>query len=177
MLRRAVNLIFLLLAGAPGAHAAEIVFLVGHQNGQVVQLEPDGQFFHVAIRYRGKWLHAHPHAGVELVDSVLPYGDGFMVMRHDGVPEPDAAAVAAWLGKSFDRTFRWDSTEATYCTRLVAELLGIPPRPMQFTSPMWEKFVGVSRGGLGLSPDELAEELFARGFRPVKHCERALEIL
>lgn len=47
-----------------------VAFLqVRNYHGQVVQLEPGGQFAHMAISFKGMWLHAHPLKGVELVST------------------------------------------------------------------------------------------------------------
>lgn len=170
MLRRGLSLIWLIFVVNSG-FAAEVVFVVGHRDGRLVQLEPDGRFFHVAIRYQGRWLQAHSHNGVELVDTILPFGDGFQILRHPDVPEPSSAQIEAWLGKGFDQSYSWDCATATYCTRLVANLLGVPPRPMTFDAEVWARYGMAPRGALGLSPDELHAELIARGFRPVSRCE------
>src|SRR5690349_15065403 len=114
------------------ALAAEVAFLEERLGGHLVQLEPNGRFFHVAIRYGDKWFHAHPHGGVTLIDDLDRYGDQIVVLRNDSVPGPTPAQVRRWLGKGFDTDFSWNNPYGTYCSRLVAEILGVPPQPMEF---------------------------------------------
>lgn len=166
------SLIFLvvlvLLPMARGVLAAEVVFLEIHdREGKPIQLEPEGRFAHVAIRTGEKWLHAYPYEGVTLIDDFGDYGHAYMRMRNSSIPDPSPEKIKAWLGKPFDHLFLWDNPMATYCSRLVADLLDIAPRPMDFDSSYWRTVQGAPKGRLGLSPDELFVELWRRGFRPV----------
>jgi len=154
----------------PRAFAAEVVFIEVHQNGHPLVLEPGGRFFHVAIRYNGKWLQAHPRGGVTLVKDIRPYGDKFVVLRNTEIADPNPLPVFLWLGKPFDYTYAWDNPEATYCSRLVAELLGVPPQPMSFAAEIWKNHFHKPEGEPGLSPDKLYKELLKRGFK-VSPCE------
>lgn len=155
--------------------AAEVAFLELHSaDGRPVQLEPGGRFGHVAIRYRGQWLHAHPHCGVELTDSLEEYGDQVVVIKNEARPEPTDEQVLIWLGKPFDRTYRWDNPIATYCTRLVAELLGVKPTPMLFSSELWQNHFMRTVGTPGLSPDELYRALLEQDFHVQPNCETEL---
>lgn len=155
------------------ASAVEVAFLEFHtDDGQVVELEPGGRYLHVAIRVGGQWLHAHTHQGVVLVDTLEPYGHRIIRLVNHTIPDPKPEMVATWLGKPFDRTYSWYNPEATYCTRLVADLLGISPQPMTFASRHWKNSSMIPVGQLGLSPDDLFWILRTRGFSIKAHdCE------
>ncbi|HMN68758.1 MAG TPA: hypothetical protein PKC28_09505 [Bdellovibrionales bacterium] len=156
--------------------AAEVAFIAKKSDGKLVELEPGGHFLHVAIRVGDQWLHAHTWRGVELVDSIRDFGDEFVYMANPSVPEPGAEQVRAVLGKPFDMDFRWYEHGKTYCTRLIAELLDVKPRPMKFTGLYW-RTIGVKPGHRepGLSPDELFDELARRDFTPGGRCEDFLQ--
>jgi len=171
MLHWAISLILFSITTWP----AEVVFIEAHDQGRLIQLEPNGRFYHVAIRYQNQWLHAHPHRGVDLVEDITPYGDKFLVLHNSAVPDPSPEFVAAWLGKPFDRGYHWNNPIATYCTRLIAEILGVAPRPMWFEAPHWARHQGSRRGEPGLSPDELFKELIGRNFFPSADCSGDLE--
>ena len=157
--------------------AAEVVFMEVHKDGQVIQLEPNGRFYHVAIRYKDQWLHAHTHRGVDLVKHIKPYGDRFVLVRNSSVPDPGPEFVTQWLGKPFDRGYHWDNPLATYCTRLIADFFGVEPQVMLFQAPHWAQHFTRHSREKGLSPDELYEALIARGFTPHADCEMDLESL
>ena len=171
MSRRAIVLLLVIFWFFP-AFSAQVVFIEVDQNGRRIELEPGGRFFHVAIRYGKYWLQAHPHGGVTLVKDIKPYGDRFTYLSDPSVPEPNADYVLRWLGKPFDYTYRWDNSEANYCTRLVAEALGVSPQPMDFSAAIWERHFVRPQGEPGLSPDKLYSALLERGFKP--SCEGVL---
>lgn len=171
-------LIFILLLG-PAARALDVAFVEIHdQNGQPTQLEPDGRFMHIAVRIGTQWLHAHSENGVDLVDDIYEYGDKVVILRNPRVVEINRADFAHWLGKGFDFTYSWTNKHATYCSRLIAELLVIPPQPMQFKAKIWNTHIYRDQaiGEPGLSPDDIFRVLLGRGYRPVIYdCERRLE--
>lgn len=158
------------------AYGATVAFLeLRFADGKLVQLEPGGRFAHVAIKAGNKWLHAHTERGVDLVEDIRHYGADVVYLTNDSYPEPSEEYIRSWLGKPFDRAFRWYYKAANYCTRLVATWLGVQPRPMGFSAEAWKNMPSAPRGRVGLSPDELFEELIQRGFTPVKQCEELLE--
>jgi hypothetical protein len=171
---RQVLVPLLLLIICASAPAAQVAFLEVIEDGKTVQLEPGGQFFHVAIRYKDKWLHAHTYHGVSLVESLDRYGDNAVVLTNSNVPDPSDELVAKLLGRKFDFSFRWNDPESTYCTKLVAEILGVPPRPMTFAAPIWQTLPHGNSGELGLSPDELFHDLVNRGYTVLPDCETPL---
>src|SRR6266404_5567871 len=151
-------LMFLNLYLGMNSHAAEVAFLEIHdRNGRPVQLEPGGRFMHVAIRIGDKWLHAHSRAGVELFDDLDEVGNRALILRNRSVPEPTWIDYQHWLGKSFDFRYSWTRPDATYCSRLVADLLGVAPLPMEFAAEIWKDHVyrEEALGTKGLSPDDL----------------------
>jgi hypothetical protein len=154
--------------------AAEVVFIEVHKDGHAIQLEPNGRFYHVAIRYKNQWLHAHTHRGVDLVNDIRPYGDRFLIVKNSLVPDPSPEFVEQWLGKPFDRGYHWDNPLATYCARLIADLFSIEPQVMLFQAPHWAQHFNRHSRERGLSPDELYEALIARGFKAKTDCETDL---
>lgn len=181
-MQRVIYVILLLLGSLSHfAAAVEVAFVEAYKDGKMIQLEPGGRFYHVAIRVGHQWIHAHPHKGVDAVDDLELYGHKFYYLHHDLIPEPSRQWAQARLGMPFDRTYSWDNPGATYCTRFIAEYLGIQPQAMRFDGGHWRVPENVARGELdsrgkqGLSPDELYAELVNRGFTPVSRCEDFLE--
>ncbi len=174
MLHRIICLILLTFLCVP-ALAARVVFIELHKDGKPVELEPRGSFFHVAIRYKGMWLQAHSQGGVTLVDDIRPYGDVFLVLENKDYPEPSDEFVKQWLGKPFDFGYTWDSPHSNYCSRLVAQVLGVPPQRMSFASAIWKDHYRKPLGKPGLSPDKLFHELLQRGFKAIP-CQHELEV-
>src|SRR6185437_157550 len=90
---RMLKLIIVLVA-AWYASASDVAFLEYYlPDGRPVQLEPGGRFMHTAIRYRGHWLHAHPHRGVELIDDLFEYGHAVQILHNPDIPEPTPEQV------------------------------------------------------------------------------------
>jgi hypothetical protein len=100
-----------------------------------------------------------------VVDSILPFGRAIAMLENPAVPDPTLPQVAPLIGLPFDPTFTWGRTDSTYCSRFVAELLNIPPQPLEHGNP----------GELGLSPDDLYRALLKLGFTPVRRCVRLLQ--
>ena len=166
--------IFLFLISAQ-ALASEVAFLeVNGRDGKPIQLEPGGRFMHVAIRYKSQWLHAHAQGGVELVDSLKGFGDKILYLENPNIPDPAYEDFEYWLGRRFDYTYTWGNPIATYCTRLLAELLNIEPAGMNFDSGHWglHAYREEAIGKVGLSPDDLYKILIDLGYNP--ECERRL---
>lgn len=134
-------------------------------SGNLVVYESGGEFAHIAISYRGQWLHAHPYGGVQLSKDIHSVGFlDFVILENPTLPEPDSRFVQAQLQKKFDVFASWTDPMRTYCSKLIAQFFGVRPRVMSFSSKDW---VGLNppRGQLGLSPDDLYRELInQRGF-------------
>lgn len=124
--------------------------------GHLVQLEPDGRFAHVAISYHGDWLQALPYWGVQLVttEQLKKVGTIAEIVTLQAGPEPSSQYVDSVLGKPYDYEYTW-SDDAFYCSKLVAKILNIPPRPMTFDPHLWPPQFQKYNGRPGMSPDTL----------------------
>lgn len=153
----------------PAYGAVEVAFIeVRDHQDQLVQLEQNGRFAHVAISYKGQWLHAHPYHGVELssLDALEKMGKIIRVFIQDAL-EPSRPQLESYLGQPYNRSFEW-SGQGFYCSQLVAKLLNIAPEPMKFYGDIWR---GWTPGDLGISPDDLYR-LLEKRFR--YRCESVL---
>lgn len=171
------QLIFMSLATYADSRPVEVAFLIAYDHyGNPIRSERGGRFSHVAISYRGQWLHAHPKTGVELTDNLHEYGSVEEVLTHPDWKEPNIAQVLRWLGKPFDLDLDWFNPDSTYCSKLVGQLLGLHPHNMKFTGDIrW----GYSHlvGKKGMSPDYIHRELKRRGFvRQNIQCSQLLQI-
>lgn len=144
------------------AHArVTIAFLeVRNYYGDLVQLEKDGRFAHMAISYKGLWMHAHPLKGVEVVTEEKLQKIGLIKERIElpDVEDISAEQAAKFLGKPFDNKYSWDD-HAIYCAELVGKLLGLRPTPMSFDADFWPDQYKALNGELGMSPDDIYQLL------------------
>ena len=172
-------LFFLLLLPFCVSAKVDIAFIVmKDRQGQILQLEPQGQFAHIAISYQGQWLHSHPYRGVEIIstESLEHMGTLRKIITISDLDSLDEALVKPLIGKAYDTEYAWND-ERIYCSELVAKLLKIEPLPMSFSSPFWSDGFQKIRGELGLSPDDIYKNLKARGYRdrsPSLLCSKAL---
>jgi len=119
-------IIFLLVPLTASAEV-EVAFIeMRTPDGKTLQLERGGRFAHIAISYRGKWLHAHPFYGVEIVESEKLERIGVIkeVWTVSGLTSLDREEVARFIGKPFDSSYSW-SDEKIYCSELVGKCSGI----------------------------------------------------
>lgn len=132
--------------------------------GETVQLEAGGQFVHVAISYKDRWLHAYPPKGVEEITSeeLEKIGRIKVILNRSDADPLTEKQVRKFLGKPYDWSFSWGN-ESIYCAELVGKLLNIEPLPMTFSSAFWPPIYR-RIDGLGLSPDDLFKLLPSRGF-------------
>jgi len=155
---------------------AKVAFVqILNPQGAVVQLEPGGSYAHIAISYKGAWLHAHPYRGVEIISSEQLAKMGVVdVMTVTDTPEPSEAQIRKVLGKPYDLDFRWEG-EKYYCSKLVGKLLNLEPLPMNFSSALWRNHPSTNRRR-GLSPDDIFQELLRRGENPshLSFCSKVL---
>ena len=133
--------------------------------GQIVQLEPDFFYAHVAIKVDHRWLHANPRSGVEIISTekleklgkikevLVSFQDEFD-FSSDG---------SSFLNKPFDHEYSW-SDDKIYCAELVAKMLKISPSPMHFDEQFWPPFFQKYEGLPGASPAKLYRELKRRGY-------------
>lgn len=156
---------------APSWAAQVALFSVPQMDDRpTLELEPNGRFFHVALSYRGGWLHAHPTRGVEFVSSVSELGSHVEIWENPNVPDPKKRWVQRELRKPYDPLFRWEDRSTTYCSKLVGRFLKIPPTVMTFLGQFWRASARPEWarlphpvGALGLSPDEIAHWLRGPG--------------
>ena len=126
------------------------------------------RFEHVAISVGSGWLHADSPDGVSYVARLESIGVPSVVLANQALPDFEIERVRALIGLPYDRHFRWDDRESSYCAKLVGQLLAIAPSPMRFRAPGWRGIRGLPMGEPGLSPDEVYEVLRRkRDFRPV----------
>ena len=154
MIRVAIAL--LLLASAP-AQAVEILFFgIQRSNGSWLELEKGSRMVHLAISYQGGWLHAHPLTGVAVSYELQAYGKIIAHASNSEADDPSEQRVEPWVGLKYDHGYRWND-EAFYCSELVGKLLGLAPRPMDFSAPVWQGRVPST--DLGISPQGVYNDL------------------
>lgn len=138
-----------------------------------VQLENQGQFAHVAISYKGQWLHTHPYWGVQLMtpEELSALGLIRIIQLNNGL-EPTDAEVKSLLGKAYDQSFKWEG-EKYYCSKLVGKLLKMQPTVMKFDAAIWNDKKNLPKDELGLSPDDIFFELIKKGAREVSMCTKS----
>lgn len=149
------------------AQAVEVAFFRQYTpSGELVRYD-GGEFAHIAISYRGQWLHAHPYGGVQLSENLEKIGMlDYVVLQNPRYPEPSLEFVQGEFRKEFDVLASWKDQGRTYCSKLVGMFFGIPPQKMSFASKDWQNIV-TPKGQLGLSPDDVYEHLLAKkGFKP-----------
>lgn len=130
------------------------------QDGQYLSLETGGRLYHVAIQYGDRWLDAHPFEGVREVNDVHSLGHLYSVIELDrDIP---SGKYIIEMGKTFSTTDEWSNNKTTYCSKMVAQILDIPPSQM------------TTRAGLGISPDRLYHALKREPHREVRTCSSIL---
>lgn len=181
MLRFVYSLIFLALLQPLSAQAEITVAFIEARwpDGKLVQLEQHGRFYHVAISYKGGWLHAYPTKGVERIEahelSKVGYVAEYITLK--GSPDLTEAQVQKFLGKPFDRTYSWEDG-SYYCSELIAKILGLEPKPMDFPKDTWPESYWKYQGRPGISPDDVYQQLMSQGYDPHLHqtqCSNLLE--
>ena len=134
------------------------------QKGQLIQLESDFYYAHVAIKVHDRWLHANPRTGVEMVTEqrLETLGKIKEILETD-LDELNVEAISGFIHKPFDNEYSW-SDEKIYCAELVAKLLDVAPSPMHFDSKYWNPWFQKYEGLPGASPGKLYQVLLARGY-------------
>lgn len=132
--------------------------------GELIRLEPGGQFFHLALQLEDRrWIHVHSH-GVEILADLHKIGLPAVILTNLEAPAISLEDAQRFVGLPFDHTYSWSDLLSTYCAKLVAQLLRIEPLPMTFATNFWSNRGLSSRNGLGLSPDDIFADLKGRGF-------------
>lgn len=164
--------LFLLCFSCASFAQVEVMFLrVKQGNGQFIEMEPGGKFAHVLVSYNGKWIHAHPSNGVELVADPLKFGTAAEILVHPELNEPKPELVREVLGKPYSLHAPWEDRSAFGCSKFAGHLfrfLGVKPSIMRFEAAYWKqkqfRNLKLPVGQLGLSPDDLYGELRGKGF-------------
>ncbi len=169
LLKKTILLIFLLLVSRAGFPSVQVAFIEAHwPDGRAVELGLNGRFFHVAIGIDGLWYDSFPN---ELVQGkqFLEFDESFALGEVLESKEIFLSGkdVQPYIGLAFDKTFSWDKEGCTYCSKFVADVLGIEPTRMDFEGKHWERAQVYKRGALGISPDELYDALISRGFHKI----------
>lgn len=142
--------------------------------GELIQLEPGGRFFHVAILTEEGWLHSHPQKGVELVKDLDLISARRVILTNPQAQSLSRRDVRSYIGLPFDYSYNWEDPNSTYCSKLVGILLGIDPLPMDFSAEHWSRSGLSSTHQVGLSPDDIYKTLIQRGFSVKRRCEELL---
>ncbi|MBN23157.1 MAG: hypothetical protein CL678_17865 [Bdellovibrionaceae bacterium] len=127
---------------------------------------PNEPFYHLAIETEKGWLHSAPYYGVVEVKEVLPRGEVGAILVNKTRGPLTTEEVDPWRGRHYDPYFNW-TTEAVYCSEMIAKIMNLSPYPMDFSAPFWDgrperKF----HGRLGISPTGVFQKLRKRGFHP-----------
>lgn len=168
-------LLLLLYCGLSAHAAVSVAFFEFYSSqGELIQLEPGGRFFHVAVLTEEGWLHSHPQRGVELVKDLNHIGARRVILTNPQAPSLTGPEIRPYMGLPFDFSYEWEDLHSTYCSKLVGVLLKIEPLPMDFSAEHWKRSGLASTQRVGLSPDDIYRALRKRGFSVRKTCEGLL---
>lgn len=168
-MKTAVLALFFLLITQRSEATVRVAFFEGQwPNGRVIHLSPGEKFFHVAIKIDGLWYQSTPGKVVAPIKS-FKVGAGMVLSEVLETSQLNLTAedVEPFLGQEFDFTFSWASRVKTYCSKLVANILGIKPTGMTFRGRHWrgsKKLKRLRKNSMGISPDELYKALIQEGF-------------
>lgn len=163
------NLFLLLLLFAEVCSAAtRVAFFEMHdRNGNLVQLEPGGRFFHAAIQLEdGRWLHSLAPRGTQIANELSEIGARAVILTDEFGPAVSVERANKFLDLPFDFKYVWEDTLTSYCAKLIAQaanFLRLRPSPMTFSGSFWQGREPRQRG-LGISPDDIFQQLKERGF-------------
>lgn len=160
---RIIVCLSLLFLSLPSIALVEVGFFSAVPSNPFV--EPNKNFVHVAIRFKGQWLSAMPYHGVYLADGFNHYYHVTSIFIHDreNLKESD---YAIYLEREFKYWSDWDDETSTSCSKLVGQILGLTPKPME--SVLWVE--GSNKRAMGLSPDEVFEALTSMGYKSLGTC-------
>jgi len=162
--------IFFILTLSVSAQAVQVAFFIEDLSPQSGL---EGELTHVAISYKGKWLHSHPsrvsgrlvsHPGVHLTQNLTELGLNFIVFENLNVPDPTDDFYDKFKDMSFNMFAEWNSTTETHCSIIGGKFLKMNPLPMKFKSSVWrlhEAQVKSMRGKPGLSPLDIFKNIEA----------------
>ncbi len=149
-----------------------VAFLEAQLLGKKLILEPQGTYYHLAIQIEdGRWLHSHPVLGGTRLTLGLPpkFGLVTQVLEDYNRPLIKLSDIESCLGLAFDGSYSFKSRVSSYCSKLVGQILNIPPKPkMSFSGKVWENNYKVKKNQPGWSPDYVFQYLLnEEGFKPL----------
>lgn len=168
---KAVFLVCILIFSFSSAHAVQVAFFYSDGKNKF-----EGEFSHVAISYKGKWLHSMPKKtngrlnlseGVSIISNLSDVGLEYVIFENKDLVEPTEDFYNEHKHKSFNILADWNSLTETHCSILIGKFFQITPKPMRFKEKFWRGLdVKKMKGTLGLSPSEIYTDLIERlGFK------------
>jgi hypothetical protein len=95
-------------------------------------------------------------SGVEVTYDPRKYGVVLARAYNPDWEDPSGPVVESWIGLKYDHQFLW-SDEKFYCSELVGKLLGLLPRPMDFSAPVWRGRIPST--DVGISPQGVYDDI------------------
>lgn len=133
-----------------------------------IPYEKGGRFMHSALFYEGRWIDAYPYYGVRVAPHP-PYPVPSVLLISPNDLKIDWQRITERSHQRFDLIAPWNSRTLTYCSKLIGELLNIPPEPMDFSSAYWNTWrangINLPQGQPGLSPDDVFIKLRRAGYQ------------
>jgi|GEM_PF-4116448 len=175
-----VWIFFILTLSAP-AQAVQVAFFIEDEHPHS---SLEGPVSHVAISYKGKWLHSQPSKingrlssfpGVHLTDNLMDLGLNYVIFENLDIPDPSNDFYNDFKNKSFNIFAEWNSKTETHCSILSGKYLmqflsDLSPTRMKFKSRIWRYHPEAQKmkGRLGMSPKEIFESVSrAQGFEVI----------
>jgi hypothetical protein len=146
----------LFFSGHQLSAAVEVAFFQYiNKDGKVMSFEKDGIFYHSAIKTKDGWLSSSVF-GVHLYQSVNAVSSNLAaIITLPHLDDLSTSVYIKYLNLPFDRSFKWDDPNSTYCSKLVANLLNIDPLPMSNSTAKTDVGEVHFDDTVGISPDDL----------------------
>lgn len=167
---RLLATVLLLLLHTPLSQSAIYVYFYGNPHGSQ-NFETHSRFYHAALfdSTFGLWLDAHPPEGVRM-RKVPPYPQALAILQSP-VSQLNWPALQNLRGQKFNLIAPWNSMTETYCSKVLAQIFHLQPRPMDFSGSYWLPYkksgMRLPQGEPGISPDEVYWQLRQKGFRVI----------
>jgi hypothetical protein len=162
---------FFLLSLSAQASVQVAFFECRTSKEELIPLEKNGRFCHVAIQVLGGWVEAHPLYGVRLTKSLSEIGEPAEVLEHKAYSASKRKAKKV-VGLPYDYNFNWNKQHSYYCSKLVAKLIqgfDFKLKKMSFSTSYWGfKRGDLPIGALGISPDDVYQQLKQKKFKRIQ---------